>query len=164
LHTRTCLSCASAVRRPRVLTADDKATAADRRRELGGLLREARRLIARRGWENVTLLQQDASELALTEHPHAVLFSLSYSVMPRRPEALASAWRTLTPGGTVVIMDAGLPDNRLGRLLGPIGEAVATAFPGDPYSEPWVDLATLSEDVETERFQLGTYFICTADK
>lgn len=61
-------------------------------------------------------------------------------------------------------MDAGLPENRLGRLLGPYAEAIATIFPGDPYSQPCVDLRRLTSIVQTERFQFGTYFICTAIK
>jgi len=64
----------------------------------------------------------------------------------------------------LVIMDAGLPDNRLGRLLRPFGETIATALPGDPYSRPWEDLRAISDTVNTERFQLGIYFICTITK
>jgi hypothetical protein len=63
-----------------------------------------------------------------------------------------------------VIMDAGLPANRLGWLLAPFGETIATVFPGDPYSQPWEDLKAISDTVETERFQLGIYFICKITK
>jgi hypothetical protein len=49
-------------------------------------------------------------------------------------------------------MDAGLPANRLGWLLAPFGEAIATVFPGDPYSQPWEDLKAISDTVDTERF------------
>jgi hypothetical protein len=45
-----------------------------------------------------------------------------------------------------------------------LGERVATVFPGDPYSRPWEDLAQLGHAVETEWFQLGTYFICIVGK
>jgi hypothetical protein len=61
-------------------------------------------------------------------------------------------------------MDAGLPASRLGRLLRPIGEAIATGLPGDPYSRPWDDLRVLSDTITTERFQLDIYFICTVIK
>ena len=61
-------------------------------------------------------------------------------------------------------MDAGLPDNRLGGILTGFGELVARVFPGDPYSQPWVDLMRLAQPVATERFQFGTYFICTIAK
>ena len=129
-----------------------------------GMLAQAERVVARHGWRNVRLISQDASGLELEQAVDVVYFSLSYSVMPERQPALERAWGTLRDGGRLVIMDAGLPDNRLGRALGPYAEAVATIFPGDPYSEPWVDLQRLTNAVQTERFQLGTYFVCTAIK
>lgn len=52
----------------------------------------------------------------------------------------------------------------LGRLLGPIGELIATIFPGDPYSQPWEDLTRLTQTVHSEWFGLGIYFICTVRK
>ena len=70
----------------------------------------------------------------------------------------------MRPGGRLAIMDAGIPNSRLGRLLARPAEIVATVFPGDPYSEPWKDLARLSPSVQTERFQSDLYFICTAEK
>ncbi len=129
-----------------------------------GMLAQAERVVARHGWSNVRLIRQDASQLELEEQVDVVYFSLSYSVMPERQPVLDRVWSTLRPGGRLVVMDAGLSDNRLGRLLGPYAEAVATIFPGDPYSRPWVDLQRLTPVVETERFQFGTYFICTAIK
>jgi ubiquinone/menaquinone biosynthesis C-methylase UbiE len=130
----------------------------------GGMLTQARRLVTRRGWPNVSLLQGDAAEVDVDCRPDAVLFSLSYSVLPARQPVLKRAWEALRPGGRLLVMDAGLPANALGRLLGPFAELVATVFPGDPYSRPWEDLAQLCAPVRTERFQLGTYFICSADK
>ena len=50
------------------------------------------------------------------------------------------------------------------HLLAPFGEAIATVFPGDPYSQPWEDLKAISDIVDTERFQLGIYFVCTVTK
>lgn len=131
-----------------------------------GMLAQARQLVSRHGWQNVSLSQQDATQLALEDQVEvdAVFFSLSYSVLPDRAPVLHKAWETLSPGGRLVVMDAGLPANWLGRLLTSVGEALATVFPGDPYSRPWEDLSVLSADVQTERFQLGTYFICKISK
>jgi SAM-dependent methyltransferase len=112
----------------------------------------------------VRLIQQDAAEFDLQDRVDAVFFSLSYSVLPDREPVLSKAWEAVRPGGRLVIMDAGLPASRLGRLLAPIGEKIATAFPGDPYSRPWEDLRVLSETITTERFQLDIYFICTVVK
>jgi ubiquinone/menaquinone biosynthesis C-methylase UbiE len=129
-----------------------------------GMLAQARQLATRQGWKNVSLIYQDAAELALENQVDAVFFSLSYSVLPDRARVLQKAWQALRPGGRLVIMDAGLPASPLGRALGPFGEAIATVFPGDPYSQPWEDLKAISDTVTTERFQLGIYFICRVVK
>jgi ubiquinone/menaquinone biosynthesis C-methylase UbiE len=129
-----------------------------------GMLAQARQLVRRHEWKNVRLVQQDAAGLNLEDQVDAVFFSLSYSALPDREPVLLKAWETLRPGGRLVIMDAGLLASSLGRLLGPIGEVIATVFPGDPYSQPWEDLTVLSNTVNTERFQLGIYFICTVNK
>src|SRR3954452_10197469 len=47
-----------------------------------GMLAEAAKLIARRGWSNVELLRQDAAQLEIEGEVDGVLFSLSYSAMP----------------------------------------------------------------------------------
>lgn len=129
-----------------------------------GMLAEAQKTISRHGWQNVVLIHEDATKLALEQHVDVAYFSLSYSVLSDRDAALDAAWKALRPGGRLAIMDAGIPDNRLGRLLGPAAEVVATVFPGDPYSEPWKDLARFSPVVHTEWFQSNLYFICTAQK
>jgi ubiquinone/menaquinone biosynthesis C-methylase UbiE len=130
----------------------------------GGMLAQARQLATRHGWRNVRLIQQDGAELDLQDQVDAVFFSLSYSVLPDREPVLLKAWDAVRPGGRLVIMDAGLPANPLGRLLTPFGETIATLFPGDPYSQPWEDLKAISDTVTTERFQLGIYFICKVTK
>jgi demethylmenaquinone methyltransferase/2-methoxy-6-polyprenyl-1,4-benzoquinol methylase len=129
-----------------------------------GMLAEAQKTISRHGWRNVTLLHEDAAKLALDEPVDVAYFSLSYSVLPDRDPALDATWNAVRPGGRLAIMDAGMPDSRVGRLLSPAAELVATIFPGDPYSEPWRDLARLSQSVRIERFQFDLYFICTAFK
>jgi ubiquinone/menaquinone biosynthesis C-methylase UbiE len=129
-----------------------------------GMLARAQRWVTRHDRQNVRLLHQDAAELALPGQVDAALFSLSYSALPDRQPVLEKAWEALGPRGRLVIMDAGLPASLLGRLLGPVGETIATLFPGDPYSRPWEDLTNLSQSVHSEWFQLGIYFICTVRK
>ena len=129
-----------------------------------GMLAEAQKMISRSSWQNVVLIHEDAAKLAFDQPVDVAYFSLSYSVLPDRDAALDAAWNAVRPGGRLAVMDAGIPDNRLGRLLAPAAEVVATVFPGDPYSEPWKDLARLSPTVQTERFQFSLYFICIAQK
>ncbi len=128
-----------------------------------GMLAEARKLTARHGWSNVRLLQEDASRLSVEDDVNGVLFSLSYSVLPERRPALEAAWRRLRAGGRLVVMDAGPPDTLLGRILKPAGRVLVSIAPGDPYSRPWEDLATLAP-VSTRRFLASLYFVCFITK
>ena len=128
-----------------------------------GMLAEARRLVKRHGWSNVELLQQDAAKLEIGPDVDAVLFSLSYSVMPDPGAALARAWERLRPGSRVVVMDVGLPKSRFPRLLAPAAKLLIKLGPGDPYSRPWEELARYGA-VESESFMLGLYYVCTVKK
>jgi phosphatidylethanolamine/phosphatidyl-N-methylethanolamine N-methyltransferase len=129
-----------------------------------GMLAEAHKTIERHRWQNVRLIHEDAAKLSLDEPVDVAYFSLSYSVMPDRDAVLDRVWEALRPGGRLVIMDAGIPNSALGRVLAPLAEVVATIFPGDPYSTPWADLGRLGQTVRTERFQFGLYFVCSVWK
>lgn len=128
-----------------------------------GMLAEARKLIDSRGWSNVQLLQQDAAELEIDADLDAVLFSLSYAVLPDPQPALARAWERLQPGGRVVVMDVGLTYSRFHRLLAPIGRVLEKLGPGDAFSEPWDDLAAYGQ-VETEFFMACFYYVSSVKK
>jgi cytochrome P450/ubiquinone/menaquinone biosynthesis C-methylase UbiE len=128
-----------------------------------GMLAEARQLVERHGWSNVQLLRQDAAQLHLDRDVDGVLFSLSYSVLPEPGPALARAWKLLRPDSRLVVMDMGLTETRLRRVLDPIARLLDKLGPGDPYSRPWEDLANYGP-VTTERFLLGLYYVCTVEK
>jgi ubiquinone/menaquinone biosynthesis C-methylase UbiE len=128
-----------------------------------GMLAEAHKLAARRRWSNVRLLKQDAAQLCVEDNLDAVLFSLSYSVIPDPRPALHAAWGQLGGGGRIVVMDAGLPETLLGRILRPAARALIGLAPGDPYSRPWEDLATLAP-VSSRRFLASLYYVCFITK
>jgi ubiquinone/menaquinone biosynthesis C-methylase UbiE len=131
----------------------------------GGMLRRAQSVVDRHGLANVEVLDQNASELAVEGTFDAVFFSLSYTVMADRLAVVRAAWALLDPGGQLVIMDSGLPDSPLGRLLGPPTRALSrVTFLGDPHTRPWADLESLSPEVECKHFAPGIYFVCTASK
>ncbi|MDX6602600.1 MAG: hypothetical protein QOF13_1802 [Solirubrobacterales bacterium] len=128
-----------------------------------GMLAEAHKLIERRGWSNVQLLHQDATQLKVDRDLDGVLFSLSYSALPEPRPALALAWERLRPKGRVVVMDMGLTQSRWHRLLDPIARLLVKLGPGDAYSDPWRDLAAYGT-VETERFLAGFYYVSSVTK
>ena len=70
-----------------------------------GMLARAQQWVTHHHRQNVRLLQQDAAELTLLDQVDAVLFSLSYSVLPDRETVLQKAWEALRPDGRLVIVE-----------------------------------------------------------
>ena len=130
-----------------------------------GMLAEAQALCARRAWHNVELIHADAVAYVLPEAVDGVIFSLSYAVIPHHRAALRHAWQALRPGGYLVIMDARLPAGFLGKLLHPfvVWTSRLTVL-GNPDVRPWVELKELTDDVDYEERQFGTYYICRGRK
>jgi demethylmenaquinone methyltransferase/2-methoxy-6-polyprenyl-1,4-benzoquinol methylase len=128
-----------------------------------GMLAEARKLATRRGWSDVELIESDATELDLDRDLDAILFSLSWSVIPDPVAALSRIWDRLRPGGRVAVMDMGLARTRLRPLLDPIARQLTKLGPGRPDATPWDDLAPFGE-VVTDPFLLDLYCICTVVK
>ncbi len=130
-----------------------------------GMLQAARELSAGAKWDNVTLIQADATNYALPETVDGVIFSLSYAVIPQHREALKHAWAHLRSGAYVVIMDAKLPAGFLGTLLHPfvVWASRATVL-GNPGIRPWDELRELTDDVCCEEMQFDTYYICRGRK
>lgn len=81
------------------------------------MLARAARRVAARGWTNVTLVQADASRMALDCRFDAVLMAYSLTMIPDWISALERAWEHLRPGGRLVVLDFG-PFARWGRLGG----------------------------------------------
>ncbi|HEX8565988.1 MAG TPA: class I SAM-dependent methyltransferase [Pyrinomonadaceae bacterium] len=130
-----------------------------------GMLAEAKQLCARREWRNVELMRADAADYVLPAPVDGVIFSLSYAVIPHHRDALRHAWKQLRPGGYLVIMDAKLPSGIIGKMLHPfvVWTSKLTVL-GNPDIRPWDELRELTDDVDYEEAQFGTYYICRAKK
>lgn len=130
-----------------------------------GMLAEAKQLCVRQDWRNVELMRADAANFVLPAPVDGIIFSLSYAVIPHHREALRHAWTQLRPGGYLVIMDAKLPSGIIGRLLHPfvVWTSKLTVL-GNPDIRPWDELRELTDDVDYEEAQFGTYYICRAKK
>jgi hypothetical protein len=62
-------------------------------------------------------------------------------------------------------MDAKPPPGRGGELIMPFSVwLMKHTVLGNPYLQPWKDLATITEDFEMEEFLFGSYYICRGVK
>jgi ubiquinone/menaquinone biosynthesis C-methylase UbiE len=130
-----------------------------------GMLRKARALCEREQWTNVELTQCDAAEYIPSEPLDGIIFGLSYNTMPHHLAVLRHAWRQLRPGGRIVIMDGKLPSGLCGKLALPFGLwLMRHTMLGNPFIEPWNDLAALADDFEMEEFVLGSWYVCWGTK
>ncbi|MCI0402660.1 MAG: methyltransferase domain-containing protein [Acidobacteria bacterium] len=129
------------------------------------MLSVARKQCAQHGWQNVTLLEGDAASLQLPQPVDAVLFSLSYAVMPNHREVLREVWKHLRPGAHLVVLDAKSPRGLLGRVTRPLGTLVSRASVlGNPDRRPWEDLREFTNLIAVEEELMGMYYICRGTK
>jgi SAM-dependent methyltransferase len=131
-----------------------------------GMLAKAKELSKRHQWHNVKLWQQDAAELILPTPVDGVLFSLSYSVIPKPLNALTKAWEYLRALRRIVILDGKPAHGLLGGLSRPFVTFVSrSTVLGSLDRQPWKDLKTLTPLVEMEEVNyFGTYYICRGTK
>jgi ubiquinone/menaquinone biosynthesis C-methylase UbiE len=127
-----------------------------------GMLREAEKMVAGRGWSNVTLSEGDATALDIDHDLDAIFFSLAWSVIPDPVAALSRAWDRLRPGGRVAVMDMNVAESPLRPLLTPIARQLNKLGPGRADARPWDDLAPFGE-VVTHRF-LHLFYVCSVEK
>jgi ubiquinone/menaquinone biosynthesis C-methylase UbiE len=130
-----------------------------------GMLRRARALCRREHWRNVHLTQCDANEYIPCEPLDAILFSLCYNTMPHHRAVLRHAWKHLRPGGRIVIMDGKLPRGLGGKLVLPFCLwLMKHTVLGNPFIEPWNDLAATADEFEMEEFLFGSWYVCRGTK
>jgi ubiquinone/menaquinone biosynthesis C-methylase UbiE len=128
------------------------------------MLARADAVCRRAGLRQVSLHHVSAGEFVPPVPLDAILFSLSYGIMPNGAAVLARLWHYLKPGGRVVIMDARLPGGVWRRILYPLALLANRIVLGDPDHQSWRDLALHADDVTVEPVQFNTYYICHATK
>lgn len=124
------------------------------------MLARAREKMAQQGWENITLIQANAEEMALPPASvDAVLAFYAYDVMLSR-RAVERAVQALRLGGRFVSAGPRVVPGPRGWLLNPLTRTVAHIAAAQPLIvRPWKQLEDLLGSLTVEEHWLGASYV-----
>jgi len=131
-----------------------------------GMLAQARRRIEKNGWQNVKLVNCDASEFRFPPCINGILSTFGLTLIPEFDQIIASGHEALVPCGRFTILDFKEPDNRprwmthaLVRLTKPFGVTLDLAD-----RHPWESLERDFLSASMEDLYLGYTYIAVGKK
>jgi ubiquinone/menaquinone biosynthesis C-methylase UbiE len=128
------------------------------------MLKRARKAIARRCWDNVTLVEGDATRLPLAgESCDAVICAYAMAIIPDYRRAIAEAVRVLRPGGRLVLLEPKRGTTWWAKALMPL---VALSGIGLVHLDrrAWEEMPALLEDVSRRDYAGGLVYIASGTK
>lgn len=131
------------------------------------MLAEASKRVAAHGWNNVTLIEADATALALSESVDAALCTLAIGLMPDAGAVVESMVDAMCPDGRVLISDGRLVDRWHGLLTNALLRWIGSPWVPPALRErywtarPWETLVMLVEDFDYEEWLSGALYVAT---
>ena len=122
------------------------------------MLTGAEALVRKRRWTNVTLVRQDAAEIAYNAEFDGAICTIALYVIPRWEEALTRMTAAVRPGRRLVIVDGKLGEG-IGRIGNPYARLFARIVAADLNRDILGACRTLLGDLREETLLFGTYFI-----
>lgn len=130
------------------------------------MLAEAEERVRKRGWENVELIQADASEAELPDGVDGVLSTFALSIMPDYRHVVEKAAGALVPGGRLVILDLKLVEGPL-SFLNSLGVFITRPF-GGSYEvgrrRPWEEMEKHLTEVRRRECYLGFVYVASGTR
>lgn len=125
------------------------------------MIEHARARAARRGWENVRLINQPVEEAVIPLKADAALFCFTHDIV-RTPEAVANVVRHLRPGAKVVSI--GLKWAGRGAL--PVnmmvwGAAMRSTTTLEGLRKPWSYLEEMVRELRVEELLAGSVYLAS---
>ena len=130
------------------------------------MLDQARERVKRMGWDNVTLIEGDATAFTLPELVDAVLSTFALSTMPAGERAVQSAIAVLRNGGRLTLLDIKRADGAF-RFLNPLAVPLTRPFGGTEEAlkrRPWEEMRRSLEAFTFQELYLGFIYLATGMK
>jgi len=115
-------------------------------------------------WNNVQLIQGDATNLQLEEQFDAVLCTLAMSVIPNYERALERMLAHLKPGGWISISDAQFSSHWYARPFNWISNLMGWGAAADISRIPWKRLSTLVKNYSYQELFFGFFYVASGQK
>ena len=128
------------------------------------MLAQAQRLVTRKGWRNVQLVEADAAALELGEQFDAVLWSLAASVVPDWQAALERAIAHAKPESRLVVADGRFSERWYGRPFNWLADMMNASGGADAGRRPWELLPRWLADVGYHDLFMGFLYVAWGRK
>jgi len=129
------------------------------------MLEKADKRIRRNGWQNVTLVQSDASEYLFPEHIDGIISTFAITLIPEYDRVIQKSAAVLSPNARFVIVDFKKPDKwpmwmiKLFVILTrPFGVSLDIAD-----RHPWESVARYMTLVEFRELYFGGLYLCVGE-
>ena len=126
------------------------------------MLEEADKRIRRNGWQNVTLVQNDAAEYKFPEQIDGIISTFALTLVPEYDGIIQNGAAALSPNARFVVVDFKKPDNwpmwiikSFVILTRPFGISLDIAD-----RHPWESVARYMTVVEFRELYFGALYLC----
>jgi ubiquinone/menaquinone biosynthesis C-methylase UbiE len=130
------------------------------------MLAQARQRVEKEGWNNVELVQSDATSYQFPENVNGIISSWAITLVPEFDAVIRNARRSLPAGGRFVVLDFKLPSGRLSKFA-PLGVFITRPFGVSmelASRHPWESIAAHFGNVGLEEFYGGFVYVAVGEQ